>query len=549
MFSSGHAQAKNDTFIANLLFWGILAAVCAWVLLLPVFPTQDGPMHRYYVHVIGSLLAHQGTYSVYEIRHPFPPYLTQYGTLLVLFHLFSYDLAEKLFTCLVLVCVAGGLKFSARQVGPRGRWIACLCAPVLLAWPLMMGFFNFTLAVGLMLVCTGSWQRLPRSGGRAFAGFMVAMAILTVTHPIPLLLLILFCGFDLLLSFFFRLRTESASNWLRNRRFQAIALASSCVAAVFPALAVDSTQTGTTLAHFRFSEPFLKTSLLLTGVSPYNTRSHDLWINVYRLALYALFVGCMWAGGRAAIRSLRRREPDFGTTAFFATALAAIALPFLPEGVNGSHYFTTRLIFVLWLGAFLAASAGAEPQGKSRRLFVLAAVLCCAVTLVPAQIFIRPAGWELRQAELQPIPPGVPGLVLLGYHQQEWVRFHKQLAFDPFQWAIILPFVREDDVALDTPWIDQKILPIEAVPGGPELVSDVANTLALEPGDVDAPLVPGRSLPGRAEAAMVRASSFILFSGTPAQVAQGLATQLSPSEAAKYRCAPARDWYLLCTSK
>lgn len=549
MVHSHSEPVKTETVFANLLFRGVVAAVCAWVLLLPVFPTQDGPVHRYYVHVLGSLLQHQSTYSAYQIRHPLPPYLTHYGSLLVLYHLFAYDLAEKVFACLVLVCVASGLRFSAVQVGPRGRWMACLCTPLLLAWPMMMGFLNFTLATGFLLFCTGFWQRIPHRGSPAFAGFLVALAILTVTHPIPLLLLILFCGFDFFLSFFFRVRTETASTWLRDHRLQAVAFACTCLALAFPALAVDSSKTGGTLSHFGFFAPFLKTSLLLSGVSPYNSRSHDIWINAYRLTLYALFAGCMWVGGATAIRALRNRTPSFGTTAFLAVFLTMIALPFVPNGVNGSGFFATRLIFVLWLGALLAASSGAAPNAEGRRLFAFGAVFCCLISLLPAQKFIRPVAVEQHLAELQHIPIGVPGTVLLGKNQQEWVRFHKELAFDPYEWAGILPFVRENSVVLDSPWMDQKILPIQAAPGGPELVSDVATTFTLNPGEIDAPLVPGRSLPGRSEAAMVRASSFVILSGTPAQTAKGLATQLSPSEAAKYQCGPAKEWYLLCTSK
>ena len=548
MDSPSPALTKRDA-LPHLLFWGTLAAVCIWVLLLPIFPTQDGPMHRYYVHVLDSLLKHQSTYNMYEIRHPLPPYLTHYGLLLILSHLFPYDLAEKVFACLVIVCLALGLKLSAQEAGPRGPWIAALCTPVLLGWPLMMGFFNFTLAIALVLFCLAFWQRIPRRGGRAFAAFFVTLAILTFTHPIPLLLLILICAADLAFSLGFRPPQQSVSAYFRLHRLEVVALACCCVAAGFPALAIDKTRTGSTLQHFGFHLPFLKTALLLTGISPYNSRAHSLWINAYRLALYLLYAGCMWTAGRSAWRALRERRPTLATTLFFAAAALTLAVSFLPDIVNGSGYVATRLVFVLWPAALIAAAAAPAPATERRALFAAASVYCCLATLAAAQVFIRPVSLEQRRAELQPLPHGVPGSLLLGNYEDNWARFNRQLAFDPFKWGGVLAFVHANDVVLDSPWIDQKITPIEAVPGGPELVSDIATTQTLKPGARDYPLVYGRSLPGRAEAAIVRDSSFVLFAATPTLLAQGLSTQLSPSEAAKYHCGPIKEWYMVCTSK
>lgn len=505
-------------------------------------------MHRYYVHVLRSLLAHKSTYNVYEIRHPLPPYLTHYGILLALFSFLPYDLGVKLFTCGVLICFSAGLRFSAEQIGPRGRWLALFSMPLLLGWPLMMGFFNFTLALGLLFFCTAYWQRILVYRGRALLAFAILLAVLTFTHPVPLLLLILLCALDLALSVLWRPREVPISHRLKRHKLQLVALGLTFIAAGFPALAIDKSRTDASLHLFGFHPEFLSTSLLLSGISPYNSRSLDPWIDLYRIALYAIYVWCMWTGGRAAYAALRQRKLDFGTTAFLATAILTVALPFLPNRVNGSDYFASRLVFILWPGALLACSAAAAPAMRRQAVLIVAAAACCLVTLVPAQIFIYPIALELRKAEDQKLPSGVPGSVLMGDNQDKYVRFHDQLAFDPYKWGAVLAFVRANDVVLDSPWIDQRITPIEAVPGGPELVSDIAYTRILRPNSPNAPAVKGRCLPGRKEAEIVRNSSFMVFAGTPRELAQGLSGQLSPSEAAKYRCGAPQGWYLVCTS-
>ncbi len=127
---------------SRIWFCFFLGVVCAWVLSLPVFPTQDGPMHRYYAHALGAVLAHDPRYAAYAVRRPFPPYATQYLTLLALFHVFSYSLAEKLFTCAEILCFGFGIRFAATAVGPAGAWVSLLVVPLLLPWFLMMGFYN-----------------------------------------------------------------------------------------------------------------------------------------------------------------------------------------------------------------------------------------------------------------------------------------------------------------------------------------------------------------------------------------------------------------------
>ena len=533
----------------NLWFALILASLCAWVFSLPVFPTQDGPMHRYYVHVLDSLLHHQATYSVYRIRHPFPPYLTQYGSLLVLYHLFSYDFAEKLFTCLVLVCLALGLRFAAEGVGPTGRWLSLLFPPILFSWPLFMGFYNYMLGIGLFLLCMGFWQRLPIARGWAhLLGFVFFVAVLAVTHPVPMLLLIAFSGFDLLLSVFFRSSTSPFSAWFRQYRLQVAAFMLTLLAASYPMLAVDGSKTQHTLSLIRFNRPFFTTTLLLTGISPYNSRALDPWINGYRLCLYAIFASGMWFGGKAALRALRKRQPDLGTTAFLGAVLLALAVSFLPNDVNGSWYFSTRLVFVLWVGAILAASASPLPPVSRRPWLILAGVVCCAFTLAPAQKFIRPGALALQAAEKIQIPQGVPGALLIGVDPNtEQLRLRDQLAFNPYQWGGVLPFVREDVVALDTPWLDQKISPLEAVPASPELITDIADA-RVRTDSPDSPAVHGRCLPAWGEARIVRDASFMVLMARPEELAQGLARQLTPDEQAKYSCERPQSRYMVCTS-
>ncbi len=69
--------------VVNLVFWTFLLLYSWWVFSLPLFPSQDGPMHLYYVHVISRLLAGDPSFAHYfSIRTPLPPYAIHYLLLL-----------------------------------------------------------------------------------------------------------------------------------------------------------------------------------------------------------------------------------------------------------------------------------------------------------------------------------------------------------------------------------------------------------------------------------------------------------------------------------
>ena len=532
----------------GLCFAVILGAMCLFVLTLPIFPSQDGPMHRYYVHAFDSILQHQGIYSVYNIRHPFPPYATHYLLLLALSHLFPFDLAEKLFVCLTFLCFAFGLRMTAKAVGPAGEWSSLFFAPLLFSWAMMMGFFNYVLGVALVLLATAFWQQIRNGRRLSILWYLLALAVLTFTHPIPLVLLIVITLLDLALGWFFRARTLPSAAWLRQEGIRIVLAACTAFAIAFPALAVDSSSSTTakTIADTHFKPEFVRTALLLTGISPYNSRSLNVWIDAYRLCLYILLPAALWIGGRAAIRALRERRHNLGCTLFVATLLLAVALPILPNSVNGSWYFSTRMVMVLWPSALIAAGIASAPALRHRPRILAAALAGAVLTLIPAQLFFRPLANQVHAAELTALPTQRQALVLVDHGLEDYLRYRKQVAFNPYEWGSVLPLVRRDDVLLDAPWMDQKIAPLMAAPGSPILLQDVAT---IHGSKTDPPRAPGGSLPVRYEAEIVSKASLLVYAATPSQLSNGLLGQLTPAEAARFTCTQPQDWYLVCVGK
>src|ERR1051325_3181118 len=67
--------AAGAEHIARLLFAGLLLISCLWILHLPLFPTQDGPVHVYYAQVTHAVLSGQGSFgNDFRAAHSLPPY-------------------------------------------------------------------------------------------------------------------------------------------------------------------------------------------------------------------------------------------------------------------------------------------------------------------------------------------------------------------------------------------------------------------------------------------------------------------------------------------
>jgi hypothetical protein len=525
-------SAANRKF--NSIFFAVLTLIfCGWALSLPLFPTQDGPMHKYYVHAIASLLSGSHDYSAYMIRHPFPPYATHYAVLFGLTMLVSFDLAEKLFICGIFLCTAYGFRYCARSLGPSGDLLSLAMVPIVLHWSLVMGFLNYSLAVGLFFLAAGLWVRAATGQSRLWILFAVISLLLAFTHPIPLLLLILFCGLDLLL------RLLQAGFSLRTYRWLFAALAIPVLCFLYPLASVDRSRSAANLHQFGLHWDTVISSLALFGISPFDTRAKSVWINGYRLGLYALLLGCLALAATGFLTRWRARQLRPSDSMLLMAVALLLAVPVLPSAMNGSDFFAQRLMIFPWLGAIAAASGFASPR-RLERIAPLFAVAFTMLTLVPAEIFFRPVGRQLLALEQQPLPPHLGALAVLDPAMLKAVRVQHQLGFNPYLWSGALPLLQANDVMLNSPFMDQKITPLMPASGGNLLINRMPSPEEAERlinGNIDF-----QALPPAMRSELLASTGVVVFVGTPADIAQGI-TPL----AARYQCT-SHTWYLVCVA-
>ena len=198
------ATAKPDQSSRPWEDWVLFAVVvayCAWVLSLPLFPTQDGAVHLYYAQVISRLLSKSALYSQYfAIRYPIPPYAVHYVLLMGVTKLLPPLVAEKAIVCLTISTFVYGFRSLARKLGPSAGIATLWIVPLSLNWMMGMGFYSFCLSMALGLWAMAFWLRAVkvRTFG-SWAAYYVCLTVILFTHPVPLAITVAFVASELML--------------------------------------------------------------------------------------------------------------------------------------------------------------------------------------------------------------------------------------------------------------------------------------------------------------------------------------------------------------
>jgi hypothetical protein len=487
----------------------LTACFCAFVLSLPVFPSEDGPIHLYFATVLGDLLSHSSPLyaQYYYVHHLLPPYSLHYYLLIVLMKLVSATTAEKLFVCLIMTNFAYGFRYLATGVGQAGDVLSLAVVALLFNWPLGMGFENFSLSLGMACWALGLWARIRKPASDQStsyrAGFIALLALMTLTHPVPVIITVGFAAFDLVLGTLAEWLWKSPGNGWRNRSRDVFTLLGGASTLAYISFYTDKKRSLAEAPQHLVPLAELIHYGNLYGIAFFGGTS--LGAKLYRGSLYSvLIVGVVLALG-AAMQQLRTRtwSTQLSWCASFLFFIPALCL--LPPDMNGSHFFAERLVIIVWLSV-LAAASGHERLSKGSAVAIGVATTCIAILVLSlGQTYLRPEARQLAKLEAAPLVHQQVGLLLPGNAQR--YEFKEPLNFYPMMWAGTYFFRESGSVLLNTPWMDLPIMPLGARP--PLLTATVPLVLLESYEDLRTSLM---SSPGMRANTLPRAD-FILFSG------------------------------------
>lgn len=461
----------------------VVVAYIVWVLFLPAWPSQDGPVHLYYAHVLGKLLSHQPTpYArFYFIKHLLPPYALYYYALLALSKIVPLVLADKLIVCVYVLLFVFGFRYLAQTAGPSGNLMALVATPLVLNWSIGMGFVNFCFALALVLWAMGVWLRLRDVQVLRRVVFLLLVVTITLTHPVALLLLLAFCGFDIVQRILWRDKEANADRAPLRMDVIVLAIAGSAVLYVWLFTATHPLQQSQVAAQGFISSVREHLFAML--------RLHDLQLLVgwsapvvfYRIALLAIpLIGL----ALALIQRRRNRAAHVWTAGdtWLVLSLALIAVvPLLPSDISNAYFFFERLTILLWLAPLLAASGWTPRSGKRFSAvspgLILFALLANIALLYSGNRVLRPIARQIANAEDATADShGALALVLEDERAPAVIR--EGPSWNPFYWAPV-HLIRKQDAVLDNaPWLDSAIIPLGATDALPGTAVDRESTIS-----------------------------------------------------------------------
>jgi hypothetical protein len=403
-----------------------------------------------------------------------------------------------------------------------------------------MGFVNFTFSLGLAAWALGLWTHLERrpSAGLRIA-FFALLCVMTLTHPVPVGLVLVFCYGDLLLRLaeakLTRSRAAAANQPLLSRSWKSdlllLVLATLCCAGYVSAFTVQHIA-GQVVPPMSAAE---SVRWLLRGHGLVLYGGKELSTVIYRLSVVAAAVLALLLGAAHAWRNRSNGDGRLPRWLVFA-ALMVVALPFIPQDLNNSHLFRDRLVIVAWIAAF-ASAASPTLSRRIRVALVVYGTVTALLVLVILNREIRPIA--RRVAEIIELPMNEHGrmALLLPAGRDS---FQEQLFFDPYQWAGVHYPRRAGEALLNTPWLN---LPINTLGERQGLLTHSLPLL-----EVEAYSVLRQDLlahPATRAKVFSQTDYVILVDRTRRTPTEPLDPVLAADTSATWSCA-AHDWFLVC---
>jgi hypothetical protein len=541
------ARLSARAMPSEVLFFLGLSAIVGLLAALPVFPSGDGPVHIYLSHILGLLALRPASpaaapyVAVYAVRHLVQPYALHYFWLIAAEHFVTVAVAEKSFVLANVLVNALGFRLLARQLSgrvgassPVSLWIL----PLLLSWALASGFLNFCFAQGILFAAYALYLRIAAARlTRAriaipVAFYITVLALLILSHPVPLLMLLgLQCGDAILL-----LLRKQKGYWPAGLLLTAVAF-------IFPMLIADKAQVADSL--LRDLRPHMAQLLAIVSGDRLSMFVSGSFVGITFTAMLVALVPTalvLMVRGGWTKRLFSSQATQADRLCLTATVLLLCTLTF-PESMNGSALFADRMVPLLWPLVFICVASVTVSEQVTRWCTALA-MLATMASLTLALVYLLPAARSQEALTRAPLPRAARGLFFTAPGQRHPFRKHFDQAL--LGWGGARAFAASDDVLVNTPWMQLTIVPIRERGKAGLLRDELAGSYSESP-DALGKLLQGQS-PQRALA--LQAVDFLLYSdagATTEAVRASLPTYLQ-SDAPRWSCM-VRDFYAVCTRR
>ncbi|HUR75085.1 MAG TPA: hypothetical protein VMZ00_12480 [Sporichthya sp.] len=183
----------RETSILAALFWGPVALAAVWIVAWPPH-SVDGPAHLLGARAISARTDPSGIYDAFYEIDWFPtPNLVGTRVLAFLVSVGGLRFAGTVLMLLAALGIPLALRYALGAVRPESTWLAIAGVPLAFGYLYFYGFWNYSLAIALALMCVGLTLRAaPAWKGKPTAALAGLLTLTWLTHLIPFVAAVLF---------------------------------------------------------------------------------------------------------------------------------------------------------------------------------------------------------------------------------------------------------------------------------------------------------------------------------------------------------------------
>ena len=340
-------HSKSEANFLRILFFLFTAFLVGLIWSRNVFVTLDGPAHVYNAHLLGQLIfGGESVLHSFFVSNPFPvPNASGHILLMVFQSLFSPEVSEKLLLTLIVCLLTYGSRFLLQSAFQGLFFGAFLIFPFVFSYIFFLGFYNFSLGLGIMLVALGFYfSRREQGGGKFYIILFLFLAGLYFSHLVIL-------GFTLLVIFLAELFSFLGNREFKGRHISALAL----VTAPWVVLSVLFLWFSPNAENEAGPDTFLRFTNLVRGrpMVALNFEREQVFADLIMAGLMFLTVFFVWNFFSGMLKGM-----SIGFKALLAGALLALCLYFaLPDGMAGGGYLTDRLLLLFFILSIICLSS------------------------------------------------------------------------------------------------------------------------------------------------------------------------------------------------
>jgi hypothetical protein len=181
----------------DVIFFILISILLLPVFLVQYFPSQDGPIHRWLIHIMANYNKTDQTLlrEFLVQNNTIEPNMGFYMITYPLYWLVNLHVAEKIFLSIYAFFFAYGVRYAIFSINKDATALSFLVIPTIFSYYIHFGFYNFQLGIALFFPALAySILALKNNNSGSFWKIGAISTVLSIIHLVPFVIYVFVLG-------------------------------------------------------------------------------------------------------------------------------------------------------------------------------------------------------------------------------------------------------------------------------------------------------------------------------------------------------------------